>query len=74
MISMAIPRMIKLSIKRPNSHLQAPMRSDNHINVGRMAEFPLVTWACKYALVLGPLAIGRVRVIYHLTHFCPRWS
>ena len=42
------------------------MRSDNHINVGRMTEFSYVTWACKYALVVGSLAIERVRVIYLL--------
>lgn len=42
------------------------MRSDNHINVGRMTEFSSVTWACKYALVVGSLAIERVRVIYRL--------
>jgi hypothetical protein len=38
-----------------------------------MTEFPFVTWACKYALVVGSLAIERERVIYHATHFCPPW-
>jgi hypothetical protein len=41
------------------------MRSDNHINVGRMTDFSFVTWACKYALVGTELWVTCVRVIYH---------
>ena len=33
------------------------MRSDNHINVGRMTDFSFVTWACIYAPVRTELSV-----------------
>ncbi|KAF8477694.1 hypothetical protein DFH94DRAFT_89088 [Russula ochroleuca] len=67
----------KLGTKRPISHLQVPMRSDKHINVGRMTEFSFVTWACIYAPVRTEFSVtchwARARDISYYP-FCPSHS